>query len=603
MRLLHSTTFEFEVFHDDQIPPYAILSHTWGEEEVSYQEMWFLQKLVALPDHLRQNHAFVAALEAAAGHNISTNVRESMGDRAGYKKIEQTAKLAKEKKLDYFWVDTCCIDKSSSAELQQAINSMYQWYNRSSFCIVYLEDARTVVYDQRDGDYLYKVLKESRWVTRGWTLQELIAPFLVNFYDQEWNHIFDKHNFSSTICAITGIPTYVLSSGDLSQASVAQKMSWAAHRKTTRKEDMAYSLMGIFAIHMAMLNGEGDNAFRRLQEEIMRTSSDDSIFAWRALQGSPSGFRGLLARSPREFQNSQHIVCGEHNHIAYATLNLGLRIETCIQPVPRKGMSRIWDKSLYLCMLNAEFPTGKKVALLLQQLESLKYTRVQANACWDWTTLQDNPTTLYIEHTPQIPRNFRSSAMHCFHLKRSSSKESVSLYQIDCVRPYDLWDGKHQELLIPEYDTPYGDTERFSQHDFAISKGRKHFIGIIWLSCVNSFLRTLIQVLVGYDRSTGRVWCRALYSGSQHGPWPNLHAPTKDWRAALHHFGDFQDCGSHDEIDLSTLSGKPGTEENINVKINPGLHCGLISHIVEIDGLSYYPHGMGAPVLRAQSNL
>ena len=160
------------------------------------------------------------------------------------------------------------------------------------------------------------------------TLQELIAPNAVAFYDSAWVYITEKHKALSCIRSITGIPEYVLATGDLSRASVAQKMAWAATRTTSRVEDIAYSLLGIFQVHMAMLYGERENAFQRLQEEIVRTTSDDSIFAWTAEDGSLSIYRGLFARSPKEFQDSRLVSRG---HGIFGISNMGLRLEMVLQ--------------------------------------------------------------------------------------------------------------------------------------------------------------------------------------------------------------------------------------------------------------------------------
>jgi hypothetical protein len=189
MRLLRAETLEFEVFHDDETPDYLILSHTWGNEEVTYQEMRFLQQHHALPDSLKSNSMFIATLEAATGLKISTVDSKPIHARAGYKKIQESAKVAGQKGLEFFWIDTCCIDKTSSAELQEAINSMYRWYEQSCFCVVHLEDAEP----ERDPESellrrydVDTILQTSRWITRGWTLQELIAPRDLTFYDQEY---------------------------------------------------------------------------------------------------------------------------------------------------------------------------------------------------------------------------------------------------------------------------------------------------------------------------------------------------------------------------------------------------------------------------------
>jgi hypothetical protein len=147
-------------------------------------------------------------------------------------------------------VDTCCIDESSSAELQEAINSMYRWYRNATYCIVFLEDAATSHTMHRTEEAFLEMLQQSRWITRGWTLQELIAPSVVAFYDSAWGFVTEKHQSLRSLRLATGIPEYVLDTSDLSRASVAQKMAWAAKRTTSRVEDLAYSLLGIFQVYM-----------------------------------------------------------------------------------------------------------------------------------------------------------------------------------------------------------------------------------------------------------------------------------------------------------------------------------------------------------------
>jgi hypothetical protein len=147
MRLLDSASLCLSEFFGDRIPQYVILSHTWGEDEVTFQDIQDLKKA-------REKKAF--------------------------RKLEQCCNKAHLDGFQWVWIDTCCIDKTSSAELSEAINSMYQWYRDSQICYAYLEDVR-LVYAGIAG----KDLKESRWFTRGWTLQELIAPSIVEFYDTD----------------------------------------------------------------------------------------------------------------------------------------------------------------------------------------------------------------------------------------------------------------------------------------------------------------------------------------------------------------------------------------------------------------------------------
>lgn len=591
MRLLHCETLEFKIFHDESVPGYVILSHTWGDQEVSYQEMRFLQRLLALPDDLKHDTAYVSILATAAGLDLSLNDTKSIRDRVGYKKILGTAEIAKSWSISYFWVDTCCIDKTSSAELQEAINSMYKWYRASSSCLVYLEATMPVTRGQLEDDYFQTMLRASRWVTRGWTLQELIAPSQVVFYDQDWNFITSKSMDSDAISSITGIPEYILTTGDLSQASVAQKMSWAADRKTTRIEDQAYSLMGIFAVHMAMLYGEGDKAFRRLQEEIMKTSSDDSIFAWRAPDGSMSSLRGLLANSPLEFRRSGLVLQPKYNRNTYTTLNLGLRIETHRALIPMERMKFHSNREpLYFLVLDAGFGSGNNIVLLLREFEFMRYARIQTNQYWNRNNIprMDNPTTLFIEHIPEVPRTLKSRFMHCFHLKQSSSEENPLSFAIESVQPRTLWDMQRRELLIP--DMYLSDTEdtTLSNPD-KIVESTKHFIGMVWFKDVEG---PSFQLLLGYEPSTARVWCKILLSDKNGFSWPADNASTCEWTAALHSFANFEVWGTHDKVPAFYTSKACGSEieSHINVNISPGIHRGQLSHIVEVDGLLERSH-------------
>ncbi|KAF2247258.1 HET-domain-containing protein, partial [Trematosphaeria pertusa] len=241
MRLLHVESMKLHTFYGDGIPPYAILSHTWLKD---YEEVTFTQ--VQNPEACRH--------------------------LAGYRKIELLLNQAADEGYEYAWIDTCCIDKTSSAELSEAINSMFAWYQRSQVCYAYLTDV-----DKTKNDNFM----ESRWWTRAWTLQELLASQDVIFYDNEWNRIGSKFELAAVISKKTGIDKETLREPEqMYLRSVAQRMSWASTRQATRIEDTAYSLLGIFDINMPLLYGEGKNAFVRLQQEILRNSSDQSLFAW-----------------------------------------------------------------------------------------------------------------------------------------------------------------------------------------------------------------------------------------------------------------------------------------------------------------------------------
>ncbi|KAE8448080.1 hypothetical protein EG329_009845 [Mollisiaceae sp. DMI_Dod_QoI] len=275
MWLLNTTSLQLEYFNSSEDRCYAALSHTWGDGEVSFQDM--------------------ADLGQARRKD-------------GFSKIEWTCRLASERGLSYAWVDTCRIDKTSSAELSEAINSMFKWYKDSNVCFALLSDLPP------SSSRISSTLKIStnefrrcRWFTRGWTLQELIAPEIVEFYDQKWTLRGDKSSSQSELFEITGIDLEVLADSDkLTSIPVARRMSWASMRQTTRVEDLAYCLFGIFDVNLPLIYGEGLKAFIRLQEGIIRETFDLSMFAWTSGHGDQQ-FRGIFARSPYEFRN-----CGSH---------------------------------------------------------------------------------------------------------------------------------------------------------------------------------------------------------------------------------------------------------------------------------------------------
>ncbi|KAF8862778.1 HET-domain-containing protein [Acephala macrosclerotiorum] len=230
---------------DPEIPLYAILSHTWGKdnEEVTFQD-----------------------IENGAGES-----EPSYKNKAGYKKILFCLKQAVKDGLKYFWVDSCCINKKDSAEVSEAIISMFRWYSNARHCYVYLIDVSAHDIDQ-DIDQK-SAFRKSRWFGRGWTLQELLAPKSVKFFSREGKQLGDKNSLVQLICEITGIPTAALQGAPLPSFSVPARISWANGRKTTREEDKAYSLMGILCLNMTPMYGEGkDEAFMRLNVEIEKRS-------------------------------------------------------------------------------------------------------------------------------------------------------------------------------------------------------------------------------------------------------------------------------------------------------------------------------------------
>ncbi|KAM7202210.1 Heterokaryon incompatibility protein (HET) domain containing protein [Rhypophila sp. PSN 637] len=307
MRLLNTRTEQLHEFFT--IPRYAILSHTWGDEEVTYRDL-------------------------TATDNI--NYRKLRG----YAKIAGSCTVAFREGFEWIWIDTCCIDKSSSAELSEAINSMFNWYKDSAVCYAYLGDVPEEMVTSNTRRFV-----ASRWFTRGWTLQELVAPSSVVFLNASWDELGTKTTLAGLISTVTGIDQDVLSplpvitntgwgsqlhasdiSSTLRQCSIAQRMSWAAKRTTTRLEDQAYSLMGLFGINMPLLYGEGAKAFLRLQKEIMHQSDDDmSIFVWRyPVHSRPNwSWSGLLAPSPECFESYSDVRHFEFSDSGNSTTRLG----------------------------------------------------------------------------------------------------------------------------------------------------------------------------------------------------------------------------------------------------------------------------------------
>jgi hypothetical protein len=219
------------------------------------------------------------------------------------------------------------VDKSSSAELIESINSMFQWYRKAVVCYVLLED---LTKDTALDVTLADGLSRCRWFTRGWTLQELLAPKLVEIFNKAWVHIGTKSDHAEAISELTGITTDVLlNETDISTVSVAERMSWASNRQTKRKEDMAYCLLGIFDVNMPLIYGEGEKAFRRLQEEIIKHSNDLSIFLWDPALGNSANvptYVGILAKSPVQFANSTDVTISRYNNTnpEFSLTNRGL---------------------------------------------------------------------------------------------------------------------------------------------------------------------------------------------------------------------------------------------------------------------------------------
>ncbi|KAF3805634.1 Vegetative incompatibility protein HET-E-1 [Colletotrichum gloeosporioides] len=366
MKLLNCKTRQVEDFCGTSMPAsYAILSHRWESDEVTYQDL----------------------------HTPELATR-----KAGWTKIQSLCRVALKYGHSHVWIDTCCINKQDLTELNEAINSMFKWYAGSAVCYTYLSDIE-------DGD----PMDHSLWFTRGWTLQELIAPPRMVFFDRNWKPIGTRGQFRKRIHRRTRIDEEMLddtasprnNSSILFRIPVARRMSWASGRKTSREEDRAYSLLGIFGVNMPMLYGEGSRAFLRLQEEIAKTTNDLSLFSWTTsilndpletpgldtslgkptptgrLGEEPVGPRGIFATSPDEFHLSHDVVSSRDikYNPEFTVTNKGVKI--AIEATLSAG--NIWRISLG-CRKASSKPR-QNMCILLRELGGGVFVRWHANVC------------------------------------------------------------------------------------------------------------------------------------------------------------------------------------------------------------------------------
>ncbi|TBU58344.1 heterokaryon incompatibility protein-domain-containing protein [Dichomitus squalens] len=366
MRLLDTCTGLFHWTDGPSETSYAILSHVWCTLPTSDQSYEDIVRIQASQD---------------GGMAIWADVRVN-------EKIRNACAVAWVDGHRYLWIDSCCIDKTSSAELSEAINSMYEWYAQADICYAYLED----VDDDDDLSDPLSSFRYSKWHSRGWTLQELIAPKSLLFLSRQWHPLGTKHSLAVIIEQVTGVDREILiHTKQLDQVSIAKRMSWASKRTTTRIEDEAYSLMGIFGVHMTTIYGERQNAFRRLQEEILRRNPDQSIFAWGGTLSRtfaehldyfrPEDMSSLLAPSPKHFVFSGNIssirhsdflgaLCLPFDHPYPLTTHTPYGIRMNSPLIPSAAIIRLDEappQASWLLVLQCRDKFGRLIALPLQR--------------------------------------------------------------------------------------------------------------------------------------------------------------------------------------------------------------------------------------------
>ncbi|KAG8829132.1 hypothetical protein FRC17_007081 [Serendipita sp. 399] len=320
---------------------YSILSHRWGDGEVVFHHFQTLhQQVVGMPnppgfkDKLLMLRNYVPSASEAASESSLV-------------KLAHFLKVSAEKQCKFAWMDTICINKESSTELDESIRSMFAWYRDSHICIVYLSETNS----RSD-------LKQDPWFGRGWTLQELLAPRRFAFYSKNWKQITrsdcEKHSGEQArrkgieerlwadIASITQIKVEDIHNFKPGMYDIRKRMAWAARRQTMRIEDMAYCLLGIFNVNLSIAYGEKDGAFYRLQLEILQNCPDLSLFDW---EGQASGHNSMFASSPACFRSNRavHIITWPHldTDTAWTYTNLGVRIQEVLYKLNQGDVERL----------------------------------------------------------------------------------------------------------------------------------------------------------------------------------------------------------------------------------------------------------------------
>lgn len=376
-RLLNTKTRAIEQFGPGTLPRHALLSHT----------------------------SWIPSAGRAVLENLDLNRNENAVAELEHTIIDKACRQAISDGYTYIWVESLCVEKNNAAALSEALNSMFQRYQSAEICYAYLGDVAS-------GENAFLPDSESaksRWFEQGWSLPELIAPPNLVFFTRDWAKIGTKSIRSRELAEITGIDEDILNgTKSLNSVSVARKMSWASKRKTLNREDIAYCLMGLFDISMTIRYGEGDTAFIRLQEEIMKNSEDHSLFAWRNPVNS-STLSGLLATHPDRFVDSGHIY-PYGNPVAlppFVKSHKGLRGDLALhKPEPcgdtTKRLLNQHGGQVYAAVLNCLGHKGEGfVAIYVKRLLSRadQYGRVECSEFARFLFMPDVIRTIYVPHT------------------------------------------------------------------------------------------------------------------------------------------------------------------------------------------------------------
>jgi hypothetical protein len=512
MRLMNVNDYSFFEIHGPHDYRYAILSHTWSQSgELSFGDM----------------------------EDVGSAMKKS-----AWPKVERTCALARGQGIPFVWIDTCCIDKTSSAELAEAINSMFEWYKKATVCYTYLTDLPSSPNEDPNSESAKKQLRADlrrcRWFTRGWTLQELIAPRLVEFYDGSWTKRGTKDSLRCEIALITNIDLSVLSDSEgLSAIPVARKMSWAATRQTTRMEDAAYCLLGIFDVNLPLIYGEGGKAFFRLQEAIAQSTNDLSLFAWSEDErnSSPQPYYGALAPSPRQFagcRRLEHITDPlRHDSQSFTMTNRGVEFQTSLKIDYTAG-----DYLMHLYCRDAavQRPAGR---LGVVAIRLVKTCSGFARHCTAEVFVDDDEATEPIVHCDTWDRFVRPihvtkliTSADASHLRRRFHEAFRFKVQAPPGVTYEMMTHNpdlSRRAQVPGSQWPsYWDPAR----SIFLTEGYEYFTGMLYIT-FSSRPNEPAMVLCGFlpSASAPKNKSKNALSGGLHWiePWVALHPPAVSW--------------------------------------------------------------------------
>jgi hypothetical protein len=440
MRLINTSSYKLQDFPSShERPAYAILSHTWrGSGEATYHDLQTL------------NRWSMRSMSSADGGT--------------YHKVYNACRVAKADGLRWLWIDSCCIDHSSSAEVQEAINEMWSWYAGAEVCYGHLEDLSNslVQWTKAEERALYRQLSKCRWFARSWTLPELLAPRAFKFYDGRWTFLGTRDALARTLAKITGIDMLVLiRRRRISTFSIATRMSWASKRQARRIEDRTYSLLGIFDVYMPICYGEGARAFRRLQEELIRNNLDQSIFVWAASRTGAGGEAGetdptaLLASSPSHFAEANGVVSWGRPG-AFELTNRGLRASL---PLLRQGSGGPDD--VFLAILNCRYLSEMDTAITLRlqrypgsdqfYISATVAKGESSRASFRLITISSHAITAAEYCTVEIARKREEHQNPGvkFWLRPSASNTCDPAPYVVRIEPSEFWDPSAKLLLAP----------------------------------------------------------------------------------------------------------------------------------------------------------